>query len=62
MTKVSITKNSPVEDMPEVSVLSESGMYNGEELVVCYKTEDATQEPFCLLEARFINKGSEVYQ
>lgn len=62
MTKVSITKDAQVEDMPEVSVLVDSGQYNGEELIVCYKTDDASKEPFCLLEARFINKGGEVYQ
>lgn len=62
MAKITVTKDREVEDEPTLSVLSDSGSYTDTELVVCYKTEDATKEPYCLLEARFVVKGGEVYQ
>ena len=62
MAKVTITKDAQVEEQPELSVLSDSGSYNEEELITCYKTEDPAKEPYCFLEARYVKKGGEVYQ
>lgn len=58
---VHIEQDQPLHSNPEFLVLDASGEYDEGDLIVVYRADDPTKEPYSKFEAKYVVYGNEAY-